>query len=270
MRTLLGALEKQATPALLGLETLEILECSECLPGADAPISTLRLKLLFPQHDAPPRGALARDGGWRRTTISSFFGSSSTTREASYVVDVTTVTRELSVPAAAEPEPAPPAPPVEAAPEEEDEEVVAVAVGPPTDGAPTVDGAVGDGTAAEEVETEEPAVAGRAGRRRVAEAAAVDAKWLLEAEAGASVVVGDEVVRTERWIVAESLAAGGSRALALESRMAALNVVPHAAVAARLLPTASRPSKARSAAASPRRRPRRPQRYPCTFSATCP
>ena len=98
----------------LGLETLETLECSECLPGADAPISTLRLKL-FPQHDAPPRGALARDGGWRRTTISSFFGSSSTKREASYVVDVTTVTRELSVPAAAEPEPAPPAPPVEAA-----------------------------------------------------------------------------------------------------------------------------------------------------------
>ena len=45
MRTLLGALEKQATPALLGLETLETLECSGVYPAPtrqlDAPPQTI-------------------------------------------------------------------------------------------------------------------------------------------------------------------------------------------------------------------------------------
>ena len=106
MRDLVCALQRLAPSVLLGLESLDALTCSEWGRDAATPTRTLKVSLALPQHDAARRGGLVRDGAWRKTTLSSFFGAAGlggvvpsgmgAKHEALYVVDVTTVLRPLT------------------------------------------------------------------------------------------------------------------------------------------------------------------------------
>ena len=265
MRTLLGALEKQATPALLGLETLEtnrVLRVStrRRRAGIDAPPQTT-----IPGHDAPPRGALARDGGWRRTTISSSL--------ARALPSGRRATSSTSLPSPASS--AFPPPPSQSLRRlhrpsramrrrrKRTRRWWRWRWGPPTDGAPTVDGAVVDG-AAEEVEhggARPPPSRCRRRRRLIVVGAGGGGGGGGRCGSGCS----RRRRRRRRWWWATRsfvLSVGSSpshsrRAAAARSR-SSLGWPPSMSCRTRrsrrgCCSTASRPSKARSAAASSRR-----------------
>ena len=281
VRDLFRALRKQSATALLGLDHIDVLSTAEWPPGSSAPTRTLQVSLgVPPQEGGGQRGALVQDASWRSTSILGLFSGGSKQRDSAMLVDITHVYREPSRPSAGDaptsPETStrrpslvePPRGPSVAAeaqrgderqaaanahPDRPSEVVMAVAVGPAIEGAIS-DGVVIDGPPLGPDGGQPGAGPDRAAAQSASAASegpiagAVDGKPAAAADTAEEEEAADdaylaceEQLHTDRWLLCEVLAAGRTRALALEQRFAARGALPYAAIAVHLLHDGSLP-----------------------------